>query len=76
MCSSMRESKSRLLNAIILFIKTSFAHLLSYTFERTPLGVPHVGVSCKIAATGAMWDLALAQLAVGGMITSAAADMT
>jgi hypothetical protein len=62
------------LNAIIPFIKIP-SRIMSYTFERTPLAPLMSEFRSKVAAGGASRDLALAQLAVGGMITSAAADM-
>lgn len=62
------------LNGVIPFVKIP-SRILSYTFERTPLAPLMSDFRAKVAAGGASRDLALAQLAVGGMITSASADM-
>lgn len=62
------------LNAIIPFVKIP-SRIMSFTFERTPLAPLMSEFRSKVAAGGASRDLALAQLALGGMVTSTAADM-
>jgi hypothetical protein len=62
------------LNVIVPFIKIP-SRILSYTFERTPLAPLMSEWRSKIAAGGATRDLALAQTAMGSLVTMAAADM-
>lgn len=62
------------LRIIAPFIKIP-ARIMSYTFERTPIAPLMSEFRAKIAAGGATRDLALAQLAMGTMVTSTAADM-
>lgn len=63
------------LRVIAPFIKIP-ARIMSYTFERTPLAPLMSDFRAKVAQGGATRDLALAQMALGSFITSAAADMT
>lgn len=63
------------LRIIAPFIKIP-ARIMSYTFERTPLAFAMKEFQTKLAAGGATRDLALAQMAMGTMVTMAAADMT
>jgi hypothetical protein len=62
------------LNAVIPFLKIP-SRITSFTFENTPLAPLMSDFRAKVAAGGATRDLALAQLAVGNMVTSSAADM-